>query len=470
MDTATELLERLQNKMKLLSSQQDWAKYCCIYTVPHSLRNMKPLAYTPQLISIGPLHHGDERLKAMEEQKLRYLEVFIEQNEMDEMRIMDLLSSIHKDEDIHMDEEYIRLCYPHRLEQIESIDLVEMIVLDSVFIIEFFKKLTAEFFNDSTADRPRMFFEPRMTFCILEDLMLLENQLPFFVIEKIFKNFNLDRQDIEYIDGNGITFLDLAAFHFRKLTFTQGAEYEQQILVMNFTDLLRNFMLKGALKRSNYTESIKLKYSAIMLRKAGIKFKVSRDNCLINIQFENGRENRPDPIKLKYNAAMLRKAGVKFQKTEDKCLFNVHFEKGVLKIPILKVDDSLECLVRNVMAWEQRSKPGEAYISNYFKFMDHLIDKAEDVALLGEEGIIINWLGDDAALMNNLSQRSETASYYSDICQDLNEYSENPWNSRKATLKLVYFSNLWRGTGTVAAAFLLILTLLQTITSLKSSF
>uniref|UniRef100_A0A6N2MMJ8 Uncharacterized protein n=1 Tax=Salix viminalis TaxID=40686 RepID=A0A6N2MMJ8_SALVM len=117
-------------------------------------------------------------------------------------------------------------------------------------------------------------------------------------------------------------------------------------------------------------------------------------------------------------------------------------------------------------------QPDEAYISNYFKFMDHLIDRAEDVALLAEEGIIINWLGDDAAvskLMNNLSQRSETASYYSDICQTMNDYYENPWNRRKATLNLVYFSNLWRGTGTVAAAFLLILTLIQTITSLKSA-
>jgi hypothetical protein len=105
--------------------------------------------------------------------------------------------------------------------------------------------------------------------------------------------------------------------------------------------------------------------------------------------------------------------------------------------------------------------------------MDYLIDRSEDVALLAEEEIIKNWLGDDAAvskLMNNLSQRCEKTSYYSDICQALNAYYENPWNRRKATLKLVYFSNLWRGTGTVAAAFLLILTLIQTITSLKSSF
>uniref|UniRef100_A0A6N2KWU3 Uncharacterized protein n=1 Tax=Salix viminalis TaxID=40686 RepID=A0A6N2KWU3_SALVM len=159
---------------------------------------------------------------------------------------------------------------------------------------------------------------------------------------------------------------------------------------------------------------------------------------------------------------MLRKAGVKFQKTEDKCVLNVRFEKGVLKIPTLEVRDSLERLVRNVMAWEQCSKP----------FMDHLINTAEDVDLLIEEGIIINWLGDSKSvsrLMNNLSQRSETTSYYSDICRKLNKHYENPWNRSKATLKLVYFSNLWRGTE-LCCSFPSNLTLLQTITSLKSAF
>uniref|UniRef100_A0A6N2MSP0 Uncharacterized protein n=1 Tax=Salix viminalis TaxID=40686 RepID=A0A6N2MSP0_SALVM len=206
---------------------------------------------------------------------------------------------------------------------------------------------------------------------------------------------------------NGITFLDLAAFHFRKLTFTQGPEYEQQILVMNFTDLLRNFMLKGALERSNCTESIKLKYSAIMLRRAGIKFKVSRDNCLINIQFEN----------------------------------------GVLKIPRFEVHDSFERFVRNLMALG---------------------------AVLQSRGIILNCLGDSESvsnLINNLChQTSETYSCYSDICQRMNEHYENRWNHRRATLKLVYFSNVWRGTGIVAAAILLILTLIQTIISVKSLF
>jgi hypothetical protein len=37
-------------------------------------------------------------------------------------------------------------------------------------------------------------------------------------------------------------------------------------------------------------------------------------------------------------------------------------------------------------------------------------------------------------------------------------------------LKLIYFPNIWRGTATVAAAILLILTFIQTIASVKSAF
>ncbi|KAG5242163.1 UPF0481 protein [Salix suchowensis] len=392
---------------------KDRADECCIYRVPNSLRDSNPEAYTPQLISIGPFHHYSGRLGTLRE---RYEGEFIKRNEMDAKKILDFLRRIQKEE------ESVRRCYSDQSFNIYKESFVRMIVQDAVFIIEFLKESCAAHHFPKNIDT-------RMRFCIEEDLMLLENQLPFSILDLIYSEFYHHSQD-----ENETPLLDLATRHFGKYPLAQGPESIRTTdTVQHFTDLLLKSMLKGALER----------------------------------------ENRRDPIKLKYNAAMLRKAGVKFQKTEDKCLFNVHFENGVLKIPILKVDDSLERVVRNVMAWEQCSKPDEAYISNYFKFMDHLIDRAEDVALLAEEGIIMNWLGNDAAvseLMNNLSQRSETASYYSDICQTMNDFYENPWNHRKATLKLVYFSNLWRGTGTLAAALLLIFTLIQTITSLKSAF
>ncbi|KAH8484601.1 hypothetical protein H0E87_028908 [Populus deltoides] len=430
-----DILTQLQNKMGSLTSQQDRAEWCCIYRVPNSFRKVRPEAYTPKLISIGPLHRGDERLKDMEEQKLRYFKGFSERNGMDKKKIEDLLIIIQDKEPC------IRASYSENFSEITSSEFIEMILLDAVFIIEFLGDSNdSEHYSESV--------KPWMIFDIREDLMLLENQLPFFIIKEIYEK-GFSKQ------ATCFPFLDLANVYLGKYTCSQGLQNTDRDVEgsRHFTDLLRNFMLNGAIQRSNSFNPIKLKYNAVMLREAGVKFQVTEDKCLVNITFEER---------------------VKFQVTEDKCLVNVTFEEGVLKIPRLEVDYCFERLVRNIMALEQCCYPFEAYVCSYIKFMDHLIDSAEDVALLAENGIILNWLGDDAAVSNMINKLCETITdtytFYDDICKKMNAHYKNRWNHRKATLKLVYFPNVWRGTATVAAAILLILTLIQTITSVKSVF
>ena len=41
-------------------------EYCRIYKVPYYLRKVNKDAYTPQVISIGPIHHDEERFQTME--------------------------------------------------------------------------------------------------------------------------------------------------------------------------------------------------------------------------------------------------------------------------------------------------------------------------------------------------------------------------------------------------------------------
>ncbi|XP_020412938.1 uncharacterized protein LOC18770780 [Prunus persica] len=53
-----------------------FSKHWCIYRIPSKLRNVKDEAYTPQLISIGPFHHGNPKLADMESHKKKYYENF----------------------------------------------------------------------------------------------------------------------------------------------------------------------------------------------------------------------------------------------------------------------------------------------------------------------------------------------------------------------------------------------------------
>ncbi|KAH9741175.1 DUF862 domain-containing protein [Citrus sinensis] len=78
------LAETLSKKFKTLHYPS--SKECCIYRVPQSQRCLNPSDYTPHIVSIGPLHHGNEELKAMEDNKLRYLHHFLQRTKSRDKR------------------------------------------------------------------------------------------------------------------------------------------------------------------------------------------------------------------------------------------------------------------------------------------------------------------------------------------------------------------------------------------------
>ena len=146
------------------------SKQCRIYKVPNPLRKWNEEAYTPQVVSIGPFHHKNERLKAMEEQKERYFRSFLPRSKKN---LEDLVGVIRDME------ESIRGCYEETID-LDSNGFVKMILLDAIFILELFIIAT----SSEIRDDPNV-VEPRVTTIIVE-LLLLENQLPFFVIEKLY--------------------------------------------------------------------------------------------------------------------------------------------------------------------------------------------------------------------------------------------------------------------------------------------
>nr|TKR75454.1 hypothetical protein D5086_0000285220 [Populus alba] len=213
-DMTRNIMTRLNIKLDSSPPQQDLSKRC-IYKVPNLLRNVKPEAYTPQLISIGPLHHGDAKLEIMEREKLICFREFKRNHRMSEERIMDLVNIIRNKE------KNIRQYYSKNFDKIGGMDFIEMILLDAVFIIEFIKE---------SNDGPKN-LEPWMMFDIKEDLKLLENQLPFFIIEEIYDEVHSARQELP-----SIPFLRLATLHFGKNAFPdlmRGIEGPFLVLVLS---------------------------------------------------------------------------------------------------------------------------------------------------------------------------------------------------------------------------------------------
>ncbi|KAF2303550.1 hypothetical protein GH714_019092 [Hevea brasiliensis] len=148
------------------------------------------------------------------------------------------------------------------------------------------------------------------------------------------------------------------------------------------------------------------------------------------------------------------RAGLKLKPARNECFLNIKFVRGIpclwraeLQLPCFDIDDTTEYVVRNLMALEQCHYPYETYICSYIRLWDFLIDTAEDVDLLVGKKIIVNGLGDSAAvadLVNKLcNQIAEVQSCYYFISEQLNGYYENFCNHTMAALRSVYFGDLW---------------------------
>ncbi|KAI5600291.1 hypothetical protein BDE02_01G016700 [Populus trichocarpa] len=185
------------------------------------------------------------------------------------------------------------------------------------------------------------------------------------------------------------------------------------------------------------------------------------------------RPHRPKILKrlTTSTAKMLHQDGVKFQSGSDQKLLHIEFNKEFLKIPQFRISDDTEILLRNLQAFEQ-CHCGDNYVGNYIHMMDLLVDSPEDVEILVRYGIIENLLSNNEAvstLFYNLSRENIISSknfYFSDVLEDLNNYCGRDWPRWKANLRQNYFQNPWSIFSVIAAAFLLLLTIIQTVCSI----
>lgn len=387
---------------------------CCIYRVPKRLRVLNEKAYTPQVVSIGPLHHGREELKAMEECKRRYLKDFLAWSELS---LEDLIGVTE------MEETRLRNCYAEAIE-LSSDVFVKMMLLDAAFIIMIMLK---NYFLDFQSSNDRIFSRPWMIHDIRFDMILLENQLPFFFLNdllklsKPYKGYSL----IEFTHG-----------------FLKGA------LGSWVTDNILNGINSSEVQ--HFVDFLRICHQPTKL---------------------------PQPRKLKTlnmpSAAELRQAGVKFKLGSSKNLFDVKFNKsrGRLEIPRLLVIDQTEILFRNLQAFEQ-CNCSDKYVTNYITMINLLVCSTRDVEMLVRKGIIENWLRDNDAVLSvvhNLDKENLIFLdnfYFSEIVEDLNKYCRKRRHKWKASLKQNYFRNPWAIISVIAAAILLMLTVIQTVCSI----
>ncbi|KAM7485998.1 hypothetical protein LguiA_002007 [Lonicera macranthoides] len=443
---------------------------CCIFRVHDHLRNVseKGKAYIPNIIAIGPYHSGKgNHLQLMEKHKRRYLELLLQRKNDHKEKYIDALRSLEGE---------VRRCYAEHLEQ-DANQLVYMMLLDGCFIVELVRKFTYR----SLIEKNDPIFQMEWIINSLQrDLLLFENQIPFFVLCMLFdmtKDPNVEE-----------TFTFLAKRFFKDVLPGEGREdNDNRDLPHKFKHLLglvhNNWLplfsmtkpIKSAANRkekpvgylTKKLENFKFICCAMELKVAGITFRQGKGNTVgyLTKKLEN--------FKFIRCAMELKDAGIKFKQGKGN-LFDITFKNGIMRIPPLIIEDRTESLLRNLIAHEQyRQGTHFHFVSDYVKFMNCLIDSPRDVGSLRRRGIINNWLGDDEVVANMFNKMTESVVgsgeyfHYNQVFIEVNNYCNTHRHRWMGTLRRKYLNTPWAIISMLAAFVLLVLTLLQTVFTIK---
>ncbi|PIA39183.1 hypothetical protein AQUCO_02700396v1 [Aquilegia coerulea] len=374
---------------------------CCIFRVPQSLVEINRKAYEPHIVSIGPYHHGKDHLKMIEEHKWRFLGSLLSRTQSNGQRLA--LEDYY--EEIASVEDRVRQSYSGDIE-FSSDKFIEMMVFDGCFIIEIFRIVGGLVFVDQNDP---IFTMQWIFSSLMRDLIKLENQIPFFVLQRLF---NLSKQ-------HGEPSLSTFAFKF----FNNALQRPEEVLerysnldALHLLGLLRLSLIPINNEPKKTNSSPKIIPCATKLSQTGFKFKARKSDTLLDISFRN----------------------------------------GVIEIPTVAIDDFTT---------------SNMHINTYAAFLGCLIKTPKDIELLQDTDIIENYFGTNeevARFFNDLGKDVALdieMCYLSKLFEDTNEYYRNTWHVQWASFKHTYFDTPWSFLSALAAVILLLLTLAQTVFS-----
>ncbi|XWS10696.1 hypothetical protein CRYUN_Cryun38cG0019700 [Craigia yunnanensis] len=327
---------------------------------------------------------------------------------------------------------------------IGSIEFVKMMVVDRCFIIELLCKVPEDPIEAMSWSKIATTRWSRIALFV--DLLLLENQLPSFVLVELYGLIK------DPTDGT-----DFAPKAFAKLIQVLrisriGTENPSTIKDTDEIDHLLGLVHDNWLRSHQGIE----RHQEYMYERSRKPVEVERQSIRC--------------------AKELEEAGIKFikvdrnQESNAMSLFDVNFTNGKMKIPTFVIDNNTERLFRNLIAYELFVQ-GSTYVIDYATLMENLVNTANDVQLLRLSGVIQNMLGDDAAvaqmlnkLLNNVTLSGDTF-FYEEIFDDVKKHCAEPCNTWKAKLNHDYFSSPWTCIAFVAALLVFLTTIITFIFS-----
>ncbi|KAF7124325.1 hypothetical protein RHSIM_Rhsim12G0117200 [Rhododendron simsii] len=148
------------------------------------------------------------------------------------------------------------------------------------------------------------------------------------------------------------------------------------------------------------------------------------------------------------SAIEIQAAGISFKKSKSQSLLDITFEGGNLRLPPIVVDNSTESMFLNLIAFERFHVGVGNAVTAYIFFMDSIIiGIAKNVSLLHVKGIIQNAIGSDKAvaeLFNSIAKDAtlDPASSLDLVHKRVDKYCKHwlsKWRAWLANFKHPYF-------------------------------
>ncbi|KAF5444908.1 hypothetical protein F2P56_034000 [Juglans regia] len=257
---------------------RDRGSTSCIYRVLPRLKEINSnRSYEPNMVCIGPYYYKqrEQKFQIAEDCKRKCLGSFLVTTApYQEMQINTYISCLQR---ISQLEEKIRKCYSEEVE-VAGIEFLEMMVVDACFIIEIIEMFrTGRLEADDSCKSDLRAFAWMVPY-FYRDFLLLENQIPFFVLEEIYAlthNISVkeSRSELVYAAlrffSNGIKRSDFIFGRFIQRNFHQM----EGVPVLHLLDLVRSSLIPSNTRRGiiKFFFNTTFIHCISKLRLAGIK-------------------------------------------------------------------------------------------------------------------------------------------------------------------------------------------------------
>ena len=423
--------------------EQDSQTPVSIFRVPSTLQRCNSSCYRPQLLGLGPYHRWNPELQHMERQKLSSARRAARRSRHFRL-VVDKLALL---------ERRLRASYGDHI-QCNRETLAWAFAIDGCFLLELLRSISAK---KCTRD------------VILRDLILLENQIPLWVLQKLEvegeQSFpaecivELVKEISPFVlTGEDLVFSESCA---HLLEFLYDSVVPKSVRNSILLEVQRDdqeeedgnqeaWVTHGR-KLASWLEHMKpfleIPWRMIASLPAIAPLVLLLEHLLSNAQNSEEDENTSEvgPLAAEEiavpSAAELIAAGVRFAPMSGgPTRVSFDMKTGIFRLPVVSLNENTETTLRNLVAYEATSPAtGPEFVARYVELMNGIVDSSDDVRLLRESGVVKNFMKNDevaAGFWNGMSRSVQLTRVptLDEAIKEVNRYYHRQWRVKFAKI------------------------------------